>query len=290
MKRYSTIMSVLLTLALPVAGLADPPPGYEKADASVEAKKEGASKAEPTKDAVKGGEPAKGAPSKGGHPKTTGDSAKAAEGADRNPSGKVVETMEGGGYTYAKLEKGGKETWVAFPVLETRVGATLSFRDCMEMNDFQSKALKRKFDSILFCGSPQVKTSAKAKSGDGKKSPGSSGAAAPSTGKIKVEKASGPNAYSVAEIFEKRTALNGKQVVVRGQVVKVSTGIMNKNWIHLQDGSGSEAKKTNNLVVTTKDEPQVGAVVTVSGTLVKDKDFGSGYKYNAIIEKGSVKK
>jgi hypothetical protein len=301
MKRYSTIMSVLLTLALPVAGIAEIPKTPEKPDASIEAKKEAtskggestkdaASKEEPSKGAASKGEPAKGAASKGGHPKTIGAGAPAAEEADRNPSGKVVETMDGGGYTYAKLEKGGKETWVAFPVLETRVGASLSFRDCMEMNAFESKALKRKFDSILFCGSPQVKQSAKAKVGDGKKSPGSGGAATPATGKVKVEKASGPNAYTVAEIFEKRAALHGKQVVVRGQVVKVSTGIMNKNWIHLQDGSGSEAKKTNNLVVTSNDEPQVGAVVTVSGTLTKDKDFGSGYKYNAIIEKGSVKK
>ena len=282
MKRYSTIMSVLLTLALPVAGYcAEAPKGAEKADATAGAKKETTPKA---------GETTKDTTSKGGHSNMMGGNSKAAGGAEVNPTGKVVETMDGGGYTYANLEKDGKKTWVAFPTLETRVGETLSFKNCMEMPGFESKALKRKFDSILFCGSPEVKASAaKAKMAEGKKSPGSTGAASAAVGKIKVEKASGANAYTVAEIFEKRSALNGKQVEVKGQVVKVSTGIMNKNWIHLQDGSGSEAKKTNNLVVTTNDEPKVGNVVTVSGTLIKDKDFGSGYKYNAIIEKGSVK-
>jgi hypothetical protein len=294
MKRYSTIMSVLLTLALPVAGYcAEAPKGAEKADASAGATKESPKGAEATKGSAPKEGASKDAASKGGHSTMTGGPAGAASGAELNPTGKVVETMDGGGYTYANLEKAGSKTWVAFPTLETRVGETLSFKNCMEMPGFESKALKRKFDSILFCGAPEVKPSAagaKTKMAEGKKSPGSTGAASAVVGKIKVEKASGANAYTVAEIFEKRAALNGKQVVVQGQVVKVSTGIMNKNWIHLQDGSGSEAKKTNNLVVTSNDEPKVGSVVTVSGTLIKDKDFGSGYKYNAIIEKASVKK
>jgi len=151
------------------------------------------------------------------------------------------------------------------------------------------KALNRKFDAILFCGQPEIKSKAAAKP-VAKKSPGSGGAAAAPGGKIQVAKASGANAYTVAEIFAKRVALNGKQVVVQGQVVKVSSGIMSKNWIHLQDGTGDDKKKTHDLVVTSSDLPAMGAVVTVSGTLAKDKDFGGGYKYSVIIEKGSVKK
>ena len=267
MKRYSTIMSVLLTLALPVAGsCADAPKAPEKTDASVEAAKETAPKGGHANMAVGGNAPA--------------------NAANSNPSGTVAETMNGGGYTYANLEKDGKKTWVAFPTLETRVGDKLSFQNCMEMPGFQSKALNRKFDSIMFCGAPEVQPKAAA----AKKSPGSEGAASASTQKIKVDKASGANAYTVAEAFAKRNTLNGKQIVVKGQVVKVSTGIMDRNWIHLQDGSGSEKQKTHDLVVTSSESPEVGTVVTMSGTLTKDKDFGGGYKYNAIIEKGVVQK
>ena len=277
MKRYSTIMSVLLTLALPVAGsCADAPKAPEKGDA-VEAVK----KVEAIKETM----------SKGGHSMMMGGSTTAPDGSGLNPSGKVVETMDGGGYTYANLEKDGKNSWVAFPSLETRVGDALSFQGCMEMAGFQSKALNRKFDSILFCGAPAVNPKAAAASSPmaAKKSAAGKGSAAAAQ-KIKVDKASGANAYTVAEIFEKRAALNGKQVVVKGQVVKVASGIMNTNWIHLQDGSGSEKQKTNDLVVTSNDLPEVGDVVTVSGALIKDKDFGAGYKYVAIIEKGSMKK
>lgn len=112
---------------------------------------------------------------------------------------------------------------------------------------------------------------------------------APATSKpIKVEKAKGANAYGVSETYEKAGKLDKKPVVVRGKVVKVSRGIMGKNWVHLRDGSGDSGKGTNNLVVTTQDEPKVGDVVTAKGILFKDKDFGAGYKYKVIVEEATV--
>jgi hypothetical protein len=63
---------------------------------------------------------------------------------------------------------------------------------------------------------------------------------------------------------------------------------MKKNWIHLQDGTGDAGN--NDLVVTSDDLPKVGDVVTASGTLYNDKDFGGGYKYKVIIEKAGIKK
>jgi hypothetical protein len=203
--------------------------------------------------------------------------------ANPNPAGKVAETMEGGGYTYARLEKDGKSTWVAYSSLETHVGDTLTFKGCMEMPNFESKVLKRKFDAVMFCGAPEVKKVER-------KSPGSTGAVATAKGKISVDKATGANAYTVGEVFSKRAALHGKQVVVRGQVVKTASGIMNKNWIHLQDGTGSAKDKSNDLVVTSDQLPADGDVITISGTVAKDKDFGSGYKYKVILEKGIIKK
>lgn len=106
---------------------------------------------------------------------------------------------------------------------------------------------------------------------------------------IKVEKAKGANAYSVSETYEKAGKLDKNPVVVRGKVVKVSRGIMGKNWVHLRDGSGDSGKGTNDLVVTTQDVPKVGDVVTAKGTLHKDKDFGAGYMYKVIVEEATVK-
>jgi len=107
--------------------------------------------------------------------------------------------------------------------------------------------------------------------------------------KTPVEKAKGPDSYTVAEIYKKSAELDKKKVVVRGRVTKVSAGIMGKNWVHLQDGSGDAEKRTNDLVATSQDLPAVGDVVTARGTLYKDKDFGSGYKYAAIVEEATLK-
>jgi hypothetical protein len=120
---------------------------------------------------------------------------------------------------------------------------------------------------------------------------GSEGAKVPTTTEpIQVEKAKGKDAYTVGELYAKSGTLDRKTVSVRGKVVKVSRMIMGKNWVHLRDGSGDPGKGTNNVVVTSQEEPKVGDVVTARGTLYKDKDFGAGYQYAVILEEGTFQK
>jgi hypothetical protein len=100
--------------------------------------------------------------------------------------------------------------------------------------------------------------------------------------KIKVSKATGPNAYTVAEINNKRSELKDKPVMVHGKVVKYTGEVMKKNWVHLRDGTGSEAD--NDVLVTTSEQAKIGDVVTVKGVVRVDKDFGAGYSYKVLIE------
>jgi len=65
-------------------------------------------------------------------------------------SGKVVETMNSGGYTYVLLEKSGKKTWVALPETKVVKGQQMSCQPGAEMVNFTSKTLKRTFDKIVF--------------------------------------------------------------------------------------------------------------------------------------------
>lgn len=202
-------------------------------------------------------------------------------------TGKVVETMTGGGYTYVHLEKDEVKAWAAFPPMTFAVGQEISSVDCMPMMDFQSKALNRSFDKIMFCNSVLKPAEAELMK---KKSTGSNVAVPESTEKIVVEKIQGENVFTIDQCYAQISALNSKPVTVRGKVMKVSPRIMGRNWIHLQDGTGNASKKTNNLVVTSKDLPKVGEMITVSGIIAKDRDFGSGYKYSVIIEGATVKK
>lgn len=65
-------------------------------------------------------------------------------------SGKVVETMDGGGYTYICLEKDGKKTWAALPTTKVKVGEEIKILGGAVMPQFSSKALNRTFDEIVF--------------------------------------------------------------------------------------------------------------------------------------------
>lgn len=67
-------------------------------------------------------------------------------------TGKVVEKLDAGGYSYFLLEKDGKRTWIAAPPTDGKVGDTISFQPGMEMKAFKSKALNRTFDTIIFTG------------------------------------------------------------------------------------------------------------------------------------------
>jgi hypothetical protein len=107
----------------------------------------------------------------------------------------------------------------------------------------------------------------------------------------KSEKAPAAKVHKVGDLFKQKASLDNQKVTVKGKVVKVASGIMGRNWIHLQDGSGDPGAKTNDLTVTTSQElPEVGKTVTVTGVLRKDKDFGSGYFYAVIVEEATVSK
>ena len=209
-------------------------------------------------------------------------------------SGKVAETMNSGGYTYILLDKNGKKTWVAVPQMAVTVGQEIALQPGQEMDNFTSKSLKRTFDIIIFSGGPAQPQQASAASAGHQHNeaaaPGKKAAVASVEKGVKVEKASGPNAYTVSDIFAKGAELDKKTAVVRGKVVKVSAGIMGSNWIHLQDGTGDSGNKTHDLVVTTQELPAVGDIVTVNGTVSANKDFGAGYKYNVLIEKASIQR
>ena len=222
-------------------------------------------------------------------------------------TGKVIESMNSGGYSYINLQKtdGGK-VWLAVPETKITVGEQMSFKEGLVMTNFQSKTLKRSFDSIIFSNGiiqqpkaegiktppkdlsvPTIPTSTDPR--NKQKIVIGSQPAVTSKEKITVTRAKGPNSYTVEGVYRNSARLNNKKVVVRGKVVKASTGIMKKTWIHIQDGSGSQSKGTHNLVFTTKDTANVGDVITVSGTVAKDRDFGYGYRYPVILEDAVIK-
>lgn len=219
--------------------------------------------------------------------------ASAAPAASANTiSGTVGETMDAANYTYVRLDTGKDQVWIAASLFPVKVGETLSVVPEMPMQNFHSKALNRDFPLIYFVSN--VGRNGQAPTAPAAQAPAmmTSRTAAPGAApqKIEVGKIDPPaGGMSIADVWAKSASLSGKAVTVRGKVVKYNAEIMGVNWLHLQDGSGSDTDKTNDLTITTSETSKVGDIVTVTGTLATKKDFGAGYAYDAIVEKATIK-
>jgi hypothetical protein len=190
----------------------------------------------------------------------------------------VLETMNAGGYTYVRVRTEQGEIWAAGPQTTVAVGQQVNLGSGMSMGQFHSESLDRTFDQIYFVGAIEVVGEPALPAGHG------SSAAPTQVEAGAVAKAEGGS--TIAELYGRRGELAGKQVTVRGRVVKYTAGVMGYNWLHIQDGTGEQG--TNDLTVTTDATAKVGDVVLVRGTAAIDKDFGAGYSYELIVEQATV--
>jgi hypothetical protein len=234
-------------------------------------------------------------------------------------SGTILETMDASEYTYMRLKTASGETWTAVNKAKVKKGDSVTVTNAMVMDGFKSTTLNRTFDHILFgvLGGPGSAAPAAAAAApaaapaaalpmvsDHPPTAGTTGGETPQqmaaqhgqaaggpadAPDVKVPKAEGANAKTVAELYAQRTALKGKEITVQAKVVKVTSGVMGRNWLHVRDGSGSKTTKTNDLTVTTEANAKVGDVVIVTGLVSVDKDFGAGYAYPIIIESAKLK-
>lgn len=202
-------------------------------------------------------------------------------------SGAVVATMDAEGYTYAQIEIDGSKVWFAAPSVEIKVGDLVATPTGMPMKDFHSKSLDRTFDMIYFVDSITPSsgpaTAATLPSGHPPITATASSTAA-GFDFSGIEKPEG--AKTVAEIHQESAALAGQNVIIRGIAVKVSNGIMGKNWVHLQDGTSEF--DANDLTVTSTNTVEVGATVTASGILATNLDFGYGYTYAVLLQDAAI--
>jgi hypothetical protein len=202
-------------------------------------------------------------------------------------TGPVLEQLAAPPYVYLRIRTSQGEVWAAVPAATVETGSVVTVSGAMLMTNFESASLKRTFDRVYF-GTLGHEGSTMAGSGG---DPHAGVGRQPAPVDVgTVEKASGPDARTVAEIWEQKAALEGKAVTLRGVVVKANNGVMGKNWLHLQDGSGDAALATNDMTVTSMDQAATGATITIKGTVRTGKDFGAGYVYQVLVEDARIVK
>jgi hypothetical protein len=193
----------------------------------------------------------------------------------------VVEVIQTSNYTYLQVEENEKKFWIAVVRRDSKPGDSVYYKQAYEMKDFVSKELGRTFPSVFFVQDPTDKLFAENKSQQ---------AMTPQKAEIKkwseISVDIPKGGTSIADIYKNPGNYSGKTVIIRGVAVKYNPQIMNKNWVHIQDGTEESGKF--DLTVTTTDSVVVGQNVTFKGVIALNKDFGSGYSYEVIMEEAKI--
>ena len=188
----------------------------------------------------------------------------------------IKEAIDATAYSYLLVTEGDKEYWIAVPLTKVEIGKTYTYEGGMEMKKFESKDLKRTFDSVIFVEGlvdPDAVASTQTETATFK--------ATTSTELAKgITLAKG--AISLYDLFTNKEKMAGETVILTGRIVKSNPNIMSKNWVHLQDGTSYNG--FNDITITTKEELAVDAIVSLKGKIVLNKDLGAGYKYDILIE------
>jgi len=191
---------------------------------------------------------------------------------------KVLEIRHTSSNTYMKVSEGHLEYWIAVVKTEAVPGDVFYFDEALQMTDFRSSELDTVFSNLYMIKelrsdldeNQQVIRPATAT--DPKQNEFRTD--------IKISRPSGVE--SIAGILENKDRLGGKEILVKGQVIKVNDEVMGRNWIHIQDGT--RFGEAFDLTITSREFFTIGQIVTFKGTLNINKDFGAGYFYPVILE------
>lgn len=198
-------------------------------------------------------------------------------------TGTVREIIPVESYLYLRLDTANGELWTAVNEAKLDVGATVTVYNVLMMEQFASPTLKRTFAKIYFGSLEPV---AAPPTNAATATTGSSAATDAQVGVVAPARGSG--AHIIASLWTDKDQLVRTTVAVRGVVVKYNAGVMGKNWIHLQDGSGNPNAGTHDIAATTLEEAAVGDTITVMGIVRTNVDVGAGYKYALLLENARI--
>ena len=202
---------------------------------------------------------------------------------------KVNEMLKTDKYLYLNVsEKGTVDPfWIATRISDITVGETYFYKGGLLKTNFESKEFNRVFDKIYLVSSNLVLANHASNTGFKKKADTPVKAEVKTTpSKITSTKktAEVKGSVKIADLVKNVQKYAGKTIQISGTCSKINAEIMGKNWIHLRDGSQDDY----DLVVTSAEMVNEGDVITIKAVVTLNKDFGAGYKYDLILEDGTI--
>jgi len=201
---------------------------------------------------------------------------------------KVNEVLKTSKYLYINVTENKEEFWIATRLMDITVGETYYYKGGLLKTNYENKELQRVFKKIYLISSNLVSSNHSTNSNNISKSnftpqKQTSSPAAVSV-KTTYKKIEVKGSIKIAELVNNYKKYEGKTIQVSGTCVKINPNIMNRNWIHLKDGS----KDDFDLVITSDSFVDEGSIITIKATVSINKDFGAGYKYDLILENGTI--
>lgn len=221
-------------------------------------------------------------------------------------SGVLIEAIQTSSYTYMKLQSERVTQWFATGKVQVEKGKTYYYADELQMIGFHSKELNRTFDTIFFLNNISnvpvaPKKVVEPENGDHHNHENCSHShhdhktevtnkpekplEIEPFGNISLKPVDGT--ITIGELFKNGEKYAGKRVNIQGVVVKFNKAIMDKNWIHIHDGTSYN--REFDLTATTQELVTVGDTVILNGFVTLSKDYGHGYSYDVILEDTKVK-
>lgn len=209
-------------------------------------------------------------------------------GCNRNSSNgyitvKVKEVEQVGTYTYLLVKEKGPEYWIAVSSIVAIPGETYHYQGGLLMQNFYSKDLDRTFDKVLFLDNI-ISDKSSPNEVPEEVTPGSMVSVEKSDVDIEIVEGT----ISIADLFSNPESFEGEKIRIRGEVTKYNGAIMDRNWVHIQDGTEFEGKF--DLTATSAESYVIGSTVTLEGIVALNLDFGYGYSYEILLEKATAVK
>ncbi len=178
--------------------------------------------------------------------------------------GTVAEVIQVPQYSYLRLESG---EWAAVDSASSlAVGQLVVVHVEDEMKDFFSPTLNRTFPRIWFGALEGAPRAAR---------PNIPAPVPEMKAALQAVESSGTLTFRVVDVFTERAVLAGKRVKVKGTVDRVNF-VQGVYYVHLKDGTGAEADKTDDLLCISSVEVTKGSQVTMEGFIALDKNVGMG--------------
>ncbi|MEJ2452527.1 MAG: hypothetical protein P8047_18040 [Gammaproteobacteria bacterium] len=183
--------------------------------------------------------------------------------------GKVVKTMDSGGYTYVQLDTGKQKVWAAGPVTPVKKGDAVRISTGMPMPNFHSNTLKRDFKLVYFSTELKVADN-------------NAMQASNKSMLMRMMSNNHPDSLHLMPRTQPHPAATTTQGdIPLGKIKKAKNG---KTIAEIL------STKQDLLVITGEKVAKNAGLLLVEGTVVLDKDNGIGHIYPAVLDKAKILK